>query len=127
MANMNDALQQLREQREQAQLQLDKLNSAISVLEDLFGRNGSTAPRNTAPRNTAQQGKRVVSALARRRMAEAQRARWARARGGSQAATTKAPSKAPVRRILSAAARRKIAAAQRARWARVRAQQKSAA
>jgi hypothetical protein len=122
MANMNDALQQLREQREQAQLQLDKLNSAISVLEDLFGRNGSTARRNTV-----QQGKRVVSALARRRMAEAQRARWARARGGSKSPTAKAPSKAPVQRILSAAARRKIAAAQRARWARVRAQQKSAA
>jgi hypothetical protein len=122
MANMNDALRQLREQREQAQLQLDKLNSAISVLEDLFGRNGSTAPRNTV-----QQGKRVVSALARRRMAEAQRARWARARGGSNSSTTKAPSKAPVQRILSAAARRKIAAAQRARWARVKAQQRSAA
>src|SRR5437763_16804715 len=127
MANMNDALQQLREQREQAQLQLDKLNSAISVLEDLFGRNGSTAQRNTASRNTAQQGKRVVSALARRRMAEAQRARWARARGGSSSSTAKAPSKAPVRRILSAAARRKIAAAQRARGARGRAQQQSAA
>ncbi len=122
MANLNDAIHQLREQREQAQLQLDKLNSAISVLEDLSGRNGSVAPRNTV-----QQGTRVVSALARRRMAQAQRARWARARGGSDSATAKAPSKAPVRRILSAAARRKIAAAQRARWARVRAQQKSAA
>lgn len=119
MANLNNALQQLREQREQAQLQVDKLKSAISVLEDLSGRNTSTATRNGA------QPKRVVSAVARRRMAQAQRARWARARGGAKSAT--APSNAPVRRILSAAARRKIAAAQRARWARVRAQLKSAA
>jgi peptidoglycan hydrolase CwlO-like protein len=120
MANMNDALQQLREQREQVQLQVDKLNSAISVLEDLFGRNSSTAARNGG------RPKRVVSAIARRRMAQAQRARWAKVRGGAKSSGT-APSKAPVRRILSAAARRKIAAAQRARWARVRAQQKSAA
>ena len=119
MANLNDALQQLREQREQAQLQVEKLNSAISVLEDLYGRGSSTAARNGI------QPKRVVSAIARRRMAQAQRARWAKVRGGAKSGA--APSKAPVRRILSAAARRKIAAAQRARWARVRAQQKAAA
>ena len=47
MANMNDALQQLREQREQVQLQVDKLNSAISVLEDLFGRREEASPPQT--------------------------------------------------------------------------------
>jgi hypothetical protein len=120
MSNFSIALQQLREERQQAQLQLEKLDSAISVLEDLSGARGSVGGRNGV------RPKRVVSALARRRMAEAQRARWARTRGGSGSAV-KSPGKAPARRVLSVAARRRIAAAQRARWARVRAQQGSKA
>jgi hypothetical protein len=121
MANLNNALQQLREERQNAQLQLEKLNSAISVLEELSG-GSSTATRNGV------RPKRVVSALARRRMAEAQRARWARVRGGPRSVQAgKSAGKAPARHVLSVAARRRIAAAQRARWARVRAQQASKA
>ena len=44
MANLTSALQQLREERKQAQYQVEKLESAISVLEDLVGRNGSLTP-----------------------------------------------------------------------------------
>jgi len=40
MANLTSALLQLREEREQAQYQVKKLESAISVLENLVGRNG---------------------------------------------------------------------------------------
>jgi hypothetical protein len=120
MANLNNALQQLREERQNAQLQLEKLNSAISVLEELSG-GSSTATRNGV------RPKRVVSALARRRMAEAQRARWARVRGPRSVQAGKSAGKAPARHVLSVAARRRIAAAQRARWARVRAQQASKA
>jgi hypothetical protein len=121
MADLVNVLDQLREERKQAQLEIEKLNSAISALEGIVGRSNSTSSRNGI------QPKRVVSAAARRRMARAQRARWAKARGKSQAAG-KAISAAPVKRTLSVQARRKIAAAQRARWAQVRAdRQKKAA
>ena len=48
----------------------DRLNGAIATLQSL---NGDSANGAT--------GKRRVSALARRRMAAAQRARWAKVRG----------------------------------------------
>jgi hypothetical protein len=67
MANLTSALHELREERKQAQYQVAKLDSAISALEDLVGRNGSLA-------RTAAGGSRVVTATARRRMAAAQRA-----------------------------------------------------
>jgi len=37
MTNLTNALQQLRDERKQAQSQVEKLTSAISVLEDLVG------------------------------------------------------------------------------------------
>lgn len=115
MANLTNVLQQLREERKQAESQIHKLDSAISVLQDLDGRNGSTPARARAGQG------RVVSAAARRRMATAQRARWARERqktqGGSGSRQHKAPS---ARRTLSPAARRRIATAQKARWAKFR-------
>jgi len=67
-------------------------------------------------------GARKLSASGRARIAAAQRARWAKARGKA-GATTKATPKA--KRTLSAAARRKIAAAQRARWAKLKSTKKS--
>ena len=82
----------------------DRISSAIAALESLDGstrRTGEPAPV-----------KRKVSAAARRRMARAQRARWARVKS--------APKLTPVKRTMSASARRKIAAAQRARWAKVK-------
>jgi hypothetical protein len=62
-------------------------------------------------------------------MAQAQRARWARANKASQplVAIAKTKGSAPVKRTMSAAARKKIAAFQRARWAKIKAQQKKAA
>jgi hypothetical protein len=117
MANLTGALQQLREERKQAQYQVEKLDAAISVLEDLVGRNGSLA-------RTAAGGSRAVTAAARRRMAAAQRARWAKVRQQAKTPHTNQPrTTSSPKRTLSAAARRKIAAAQRARWARVKAQQ----
>jgi hypothetical protein len=121
MANLTDALQQLREERERAQSQVEKLDSAISVLQDLVGGNGSSAVR------TSSRGGRVVSAVARRRMAAAQRARWAKVRTQSKTNADGKSSGTAAKRTLSVAARRKIAAAQRARWARVKAQRKKAA
>jgi hypothetical protein len=119
MANFINALQELRAERSRAQLQVEKLDQAISVIESL---NGSGASRN------AIQPKRIISAASRRKMAEAQKARWAKARKGPQAAgLTKSGPGVPAKRTMSEAARKKIAASQRARWAKAKAGQKKAA
>jgi hypothetical protein len=119
MGNLANALQELRAERKQAQLQVEKLDQAISVIESL---NGSGTLRQ------ANQPTRIISKASRRKMARAQRARWARANKESQPiALAKTTGAAPVKRTMSAAARRKIAVAQRARWAKLKAQQKKAA
>jgi hypothetical protein len=118
MTSLSTALEQLRQERSRAQLQLEKLDQAISVVESL---NGSVSSRK-ATRTT-----RVVSAVSRRRMAQAQRARWAKLRKPQQTGASANSSARIPRKRLSLAARRKIAVAQRARWAKVKAQQKKAA
>jgi hypothetical protein len=119
MGNLSSALQQLRAERKQAQTHVEKLDQAISVIESLnglgtFGKNQPT---------------RVISAASRRKMAQAQRARWAKTRKESQpvVAIANITGPAPVKHTMSTAARRKIAAFQRARWAKIKAQQKKAA
>lgn len=112
MSNLNSALQQLMEERRQAQAQIAKLDQAISVISGLAGRSrtGSSKPAG-----------RSLSAAARKRISDAQRARWAerKKQAGPRAVINRKP--------LSTAARRRIAAAQRARWAKFRSQQKVAA
>ena len=119
MGNLSSALQELRAERMQAQLHVEKLDQAISVIESL---NGSGTSRN------ANQPTRIISAASRRKMAQAQKARWARARKESQpgVTTAKPTDSAPVKHTMSAAARRKIAAFQRARWAKIKQQKKAA-
>jgi hypothetical protein len=112
MGNLNNALQQLREERKQSQLHVERLDQAISVIESL---NGSGTSRK------ANQPRRTLSASARRRISLAQKARWAK-----RAANGKADKPKP-RRTISAAGRKKIAAAQRARWAKLKSGQKKAA
>ncbi len=86
--------------------QIERLSAR---LESLAG--GSSAPAGSTPRK-----KWTMSASARAKIAAAQRARWAKAKGAAKPAGKK--------RTMSAAARAKIAAAQRARWAKVRAAKK---
>jgi hypothetical protein len=105
MPNLENALRELREERSRAQLQVETLDQAISVIESL---NGTGVSRRSS-RPT-----RIVSAVSRRRMAQAQKARWAKAKGH-------APKP---KRTISAAGRKRIAAAQRARWAKVKAAKK---
>jgi hypothetical protein len=119
MGNLASALQQLRAERREAQLQVEKLDQAISVIESL---NGSRTFHK------ANQPTRIISAASRRKMAQAQKARWAKARKESQPTDLeRTTGSSPAQRTMSAAARRKISAFQRARWAKVKAQQKKAA
>jgi hypothetical protein len=119
MANLQSALQQLREERKQAEQQVETLDKAISALEGITGRSSGLTRNGRRPT-------RVVSVAARRRMAQAQRARWARVRQ-KPTGKSKVAGIAGKRRTLSIAARRKIAAAQLARWARFRAKHEKAA
>ena len=111
MGNLTSVLQQLRTERKQAQLHVEKLDQAISVIESL---NGSGTLRQ------ANQPARIISQASRRKMAQAQRARWARARKESQpvVAMAKTTGSALVKHNMSAAARKKISLAQKARWAK---------
>lgn len=106
MANFAEVLRELEQER-------SRLDQAIRAIGELVERNHTGAIRASAKRP-----KRMVSAAARRKMAAAQRARWAR--------TKQEEASTPVR-TMGRAARKKIAAAQRARWANLRAQQKKAA
>jgi hypothetical protein len=78
MSNIAQVLTRLREDRKQAEQQVQKLTLAINVLEKIGG-NSSFAGRTG-------RAKRVLSAAGRRRISLAQKARWARMRHGKKAA-----------------------------------------
>ena len=85
--------------------QIEKLQAR---LETLAG--GSATPAAKPGRK-----KWTMSLAARRKIAAAARARWAK---------VKKATVAPRKRVMSATARAKMAAAAKARWARVKAEQK---
>lgn len=83
----------------------------------------SSAANDSNPPRKQRGGKRVLSAEARERISEAQRRRWAAAKGESQSetpASATAPKKR--RRKLSAEGRAAIVAAAKKRWAAKRAE-----
>jgi hypothetical protein len=108
---------ELRVERTNLANQLRHVDAALSVLGKLDG--GSSYIMANRPT-------RVISAASRRKMARAQKARWAKARNGPQPAKAVTGS-APAQRTMSASTRRKIAAAQRARWAKVKQKKKKKA
>jgi hypothetical protein len=103
MTNLSSVVGQLRNERTQVQGQLERLDQAISLLGNLS--NGSRSTRG---------GARNMSASARKRIAVAQKARWAKWRQQQGQNSQKGTPK----RVVPIASRRKMAAAQRARWAR---------
>jgi 16S rRNA G1207 methylase RsmC len=74
MLNLKLVLAQLEKQRQQLNARLAQLDSAIAVLSGM----STTGKRRT--------GKRELSALARARIAAAQRARWAKWKRARKAA-----------------------------------------
>jgi len=111
MPNFDNALQQLREERSRAQVEVDKYDQVISMIESFDG---------TGVSQNANQPKRIISAASRRKMARAQKARWAKVKAGNVIPI--APKRA--KRTISAAGRKRIAAAARARWKKFRAAKK---
>jgi hypothetical protein len=95
---------QLRIQRTNLVNNLKGVDRALSALGSLDGSNNHVQPRR-------------MSASGRRKIAAAQRARWAKVKSQNVVSIAKG---AKPKRTMSASARRKIAAAQRARWAKVK-------
>jgi hypothetical protein len=76
MGNLVNALQELRAERKQAQLQVEKLDTAISVIESLDGT--GTPQKVNQPTGTTSAPTRFMSKASRLKIAAAQLARWAR-------------------------------------------------
>jgi|CZKR01.1.fsa_nt_gi hypothetical protein len=93
MGKLSGIVQELKKERERAQKEVQRIDSALAALGSLSF-NGSSRQH-------------TMSAAARRRISLAQKARWAKQRSAPK-------------RTISPAGRRRIAAAQRARWAKVK-------
>src|ERR1700730_16684440 len=109
MGNMAKVVRQLSKERTRLTDELHRVTAALTAF-------GKVYLSGNNPKATGNHTKRTISAAGRKRIAEEQRARWAKQKQAQKP-----------KRTMSAAARRKIAAAQKARWARLRAGQKKAA
>jgi hypothetical protein len=109
LKGLSSFVSELKARRANLADELGNIDSTLASLGKLGGGSSHTEPGITKP-------KRTVSAASRRKMALAQKARWAKVNGHAQ----------KPKRTMSASARRKIAAAQRARWAKFRAAKKAA-
>jgi hypothetical protein len=122
MSNLQEIQDELHSKRQELQQELNRIDAAISALSGL-SRQTATVSSNSA----GHAGRRILSIGARRRIAAAQRARWAKVRAQKVGVQKKGALVGPKKhRVMSLDARRRIAAAQRARWAKVRAQKKAA-
>lgn len=112
--------------------QRDRINQAITALEALDGDAGPTPTAKKTARSSASvtTKKRVISPEGRKRMAEAQRKRWAAKKKSVKLQNTKqaAPRQAAPKNAkgrISAAGRKRISEAAKARWAEKKATAKT--
>jgi hypothetical protein len=92
----------------QLKQQLSRIDTAILALE------GSTR-RGRPPKG--RRGPRTMSAMARAKIAAAQRARWAKQKRTTPKTAVSAKKKATGRKPMSAASRKKLSVLMKARWA----------
>ncbi len=105
---------------EEQKRRIDAKVAELRVLLD-----GGPAAETAATPEPATRKRKKFSAASRRKMALAQKARWAKIKGKSEPSAPKAAPKP--KRKLSAAGRKAIIAATKKRWARVRAAKAKAA
>lgn len=106
---------------EQLKQELSRIDNAIAALSEL----GQNSPRRGRPPKsssaapaTGGRKRRTMSAAARAKIAAAQRARWARQKGGAAPKKIEpVAKKATVHRVMSPAARKKLSTMMKARWA----------
>src|ERR1017187_8396262 len=102
MGNLSVVVQQLKKEHSRLADELHRVTAALTA----FGKAYLAGSNHR---------KRTISVAGRKRIAAAQRARWAKQRQAQKP-----------KRTISMAGRKRIAAAQRARWAKVKSQQKAA-
>jgi len=80
MASLASVVQQLKVESDQAQRRLEQLDQALQALGGLSGLRRSASRGRSVVRT-----RRTISAAARKRIAAAQRTRWAKWRAGKRA------------------------------------------
>jgi hypothetical protein len=111
---MQSVISELQKQQGQLEDQRRRVVAALTAFGNVY-MNGSQQKPAGATRK-----KRTISAAGRKRIAAAQRARWAKIKGQKVIAINSRKG-----RTMSAAARKRIVAAQKARWEKWRAQKKA--
>ena len=80
MLDLKNVIRELREEFARAQSELRKLDSAIAGIENAAATNFGRAGRHDGKAKDSESRPRVFSAVARRRISQAQKARWAKFR-----------------------------------------------
>ena len=106
---MQSVVSELQKERRRLEAELRRISDALTAFGNVYLRAGKSGRK-----------KRTISAAGRKRIAAAQRARWAKIKGQKVVSITSRK-----RHTMSPAARKKIVAAQKARWAKWRAQKKA--
>jgi len=76
MSNLAHVVQQLKKERDQAQRKTEQLDQALKALSGLGGLRGNVRTVGRTQRSGAK--RRTMSVASRKRIAAAQRARWAK-------------------------------------------------
>src|SRR6266566_7262833 len=101
------------------------IDRALMALREVDGV-PATAPASIAKSEVATRKGKKRSAAVRKRMQEAQRARWAKIKGESEPAQPATPEAPKAKRKISPEGRKRIVAALKKRWALKRAEAKAA-
>jgi len=104
---MQSVVSQLQKERTRLEDELHRVTAALTAFGKVYLGGGKSSRKKT-----------TISAAGRKRIAAAQRARWAKIKGQKVIPTNSRKGMSPV-------ARKRIAAAQKARWAKWRAQKKA--
>ncbi|MGO9574263.1 MAG: hypothetical protein ACLPTQ_08040 [Terriglobales bacterium] len=108
---MQSVVSQLQRERTRLEDELHRITTALVAFGNVY--------MHGSPKAAATRKKRTISAAGRKRIAAAQRARWAKVKGHKVLSINVRKG-----RKMSPAARRKIVVAQKARWAKWRKAQK---
>ena len=109
---MQSVVSQLQKERTRLENELHRVTAALVAF-------GNVYMHGRRPKASVTRKKRTISAAGRKRIAAAQRARWAKIKGQKVVSIS-----ARKGRKMSPATRRRIVAAQKARWAKWRKAQK---
>ena len=109
---MQSVVSQLQRERTRLEDELHRITTALVAFGNVY--------MHGSPKAAATRKKRTISAAGRKRIAAAQRARWAKIKGQKASISVRKGRK------MSPAARKRVVAAQKARWAKWRKAQKNA-